>query len=437
MNRRNVLAAAGAAVLSATAVAPNAHASGERRVFPRGFLWGAATAGHQIEGNNVSSDAWLAEHVQPTLFAEPSNDACNGFERWASDLDLVHQLGLNSHRFSLEWSRIEPENGQFSIAMLDHYKALITGCHARAITPVVTFNHFTVPRWFAALGGWTSADSPQLFARFCDRAARHLGDGIGYALTLNEPNGINIIVSVFPAPLIERARAMNEAAGRACGSSKFRCALLATPDEAELVSSNLMQAHRFGREAIKAARRDLPVGFSLALQDDEAVGPGSVRDAKRRSYYGAWLELGRSDDFIGVQNYVRSRWGAAGQLPPPPGARLNMDGSEVYPPSLANAVRYAHQASGVPIMVTEHGVASDDDTLRAGLISGALTELHRAIGEGVPVLGYHHWSLMDNFEWVFGYNHKFGLCSVDRASFARTPKPSAWVLRDIARRNSV
>jgi beta-glucosidase len=161
--------------------------------FLQGFLWGAATSGHQIEGNNVASDGWLLEHVAPTLFAEPSGDADNSFELWPSDLDLVRRIGLNAYRFSLEWSRIEPEPGQFSIAALEHYKAIIEGCHQRRIVPFVMFNHSTVPRWFAAKGSWVNPDSPQLFARYCDHAARHLAQGIGYALTLSEPNnGIRV-----------------------------------------------------------------------------------------------------------------------------------------------------------------------------------------------------------------------------------------------------
>jgi beta-glucosidase len=156
--------------------------------FPQGFLWGASTAAHQVEGNNTASDVWFLEHMKPTVYVEPSGDAANSFLLWERDLDLVKSLGLNAYRFSLEWARIEPEQGQFSIAMLDHYKAMIAGCHARGLTPVVTFNHFTTPRWFAAKGGWHSDESPALFARFCDKAARHLADGIAYATTLNEPN---------------------------------------------------------------------------------------------------------------------------------------------------------------------------------------------------------------------------------------------------------
>ncbi|MEO7384861.1 MAG: family 1 glycosylhydrolase, partial [Novosphingobium sp.] len=195
--------------------------------------------------------------------------------------------------------------------------------------------------------------------------------------------------------------------------------------------------HKAGRAAIKAARSDLPVGVSLAILDEQAVGKNSLRDARRLRLYERWLEAVRGDDFLGVQNYERSVWTDKGKLPPPTGSRINSLGSEVYPPSLAGAVRYAHKVSGCPIIVTEHGVGTDDDTVRAWLIPEALTELKRAMDDGVPVKGYLHWSLVDNFEWVFGYRIHFGLHTLNRQTFERKPKPSARVLSEIARRNSL
>ena len=435
MNRRTLLTAAGAAA-AAGPLAGVGSAKAAAAGFPAGFLWGAATAGHQTEGNNVANDIWLVEHVKPTVIAEPSGDACNSFALWPTDLDLVRSFGLNTYRFSIEWGRIEPEPGLFSTAMLDHYKAMIDGCHARGITPVVTFSHATAPRWFAARGGWTADDSPDLFARYCDRAARHLAAGIAYAVTLNEPANSVGIKDTF-VPFLEGIRAANAAAGRACGSDKFRITVLAEPADVEISQTHLLAAHKAGRAAIKAVRGDLPVGFSLALPDDEAVGAGSVRDAKRALYYGAWLEAAKSDDFIGVQNYDRVLWGDKGALPPPPGAQTNMFKREIYAPSLANAVRFAHAATGVPVLVTEHGLVTDDDAERARFIPAALAELQKACAEGVPVKGYIHWTLMDNFEWFQAFAPKYGLCSVDRTTFKRTPKPSAGVLGAIARRNAV
>jgi beta-glucosidase len=157
----------------------------------------------------------------------------------------------------------------------------------------------------------------------------------------------------------------------------------------------------------------------------------------RAKLYLPWLEAARGNDFVGVQNYERTVWNDKGRLPAPAGVETNDAGSEVYPASLAGAVRYAHQVSGVPVIVTEHGINSADDTKRARLIPAALAELKRAMDEGVPVLGYVHWSLVDNFEWVFGYKPQFGLHTLDRTTFVRTAKPSARVLGAIAARNSL
>jgi len=184
-------------------------------------------------------------------------------------------------------------------------------------------------------------------------------------------------------------------------------------------------------------RNDLPVGVSLIMSDDQAVGDSSLRDAKRALFYGAWLDAVKGDDFLGVQNYTRTRWDDKGMQPPPRDAKLSGMGTEIYPPSLAGAVRYAHAETGLPIIVSEHGVSVDDDSVRAEFIPAALTELQKAIADGVPVKGYVHWTLIDNFEWIFGYTQHYGLCSVERSTVKRTPKPSAAVLSAIAQRNTI
>ena len=438
IDRRAVLAGGVAATAGAMARPVLARAAAKvDPAFPKGFLWGAATAAHQVEGNNVNSDNWVMENIPGTIYAEPSRDAANSFELWPVDLDLVKGMGLNTYRFSLEWARIEPEPGMFSIAMLDHYKAMIDGCRARGITPFVTFNHFTCPRWFAARGGWSKPDSVDLFARYCDRAARHLAGGIGYGTTLNEPNLAGKVQELLPGNLKAGDRATAEAAAKLLGVPLFQAGNALWVADVEATQANLIAAHKAGRAAIKAVRADLPVGTSLAMLDEQAVGRHSQRDAKRAHFYDEWLRAVRGDDFVGVQNYERNVWTETGKLPPPPGARLNTMGAEVYPPSLANCVRYAHQVSGCPVVVTEHGVGSEDDTIRAWLIPAALAELRKAMAEGVPVLGYVHWSLVDNFEWGFGFHIRFGLHSLDRETFRRTPKPSAAVLGDIARRNAL
>lgn len=437
-NRRTFIG--GAAALAVSPITAKASSRAKAGAFSRGFLWGAATAGHQIEGNNVNSDSWVMETIKPSLFREPSLDAANSFELWPADLDLVKSLGLNTYRFSIEWSRIEPLEGEFSTAMLDHYKAVIEGCRRRGLIPMVTFNHFTTPKWFAGLGGWTNPKSPELFARFCERATRHLGAQIGWATTLNEPNLALQLWTTMPEVMQQLNPVfgpLKAAAARSIGSERFEMSNLMMLETAKQVLPNMIAGHKAGRDAIKSVRPELKVGVSLAIADEQVGNSAARRDQVRSEAYGAWLEAVRGDDFVGVQNYARNVWNAEGKSAAPAAAKRNYSGEEVFPASLAGAVRYAHQASGCPVIVTEHGVGTDDDTIRAALIPTALSELKLAMDEGVPVLGYMHWSLIDNFEWIFGYGPKFGLATVDRKTFKRTPKPSAFVLGRIAKRNAV
>ena len=433
---RRTLIATGTALAASPALAATRQLS--RRNFPQGFLWGASTAGHQVEGNNVVSDNWFLENIKPTIYSTPSGDAANSLALWPQDMDLARSMGLNSYRFSIEWARIEPEPGLFSIAMLDHYKRMIDGARERGLKPVVTFNHFTAPRWFSAMGGWTNSEGVQLFARFCDRAARHLAGGISHAITFNEPNILLVLRAIIlPPQVLDAQRAMLAEAARRSGAAKFTAANAANMEDLPAMQTNLVAAHKAGKAAIKAARGDLPVGLSLSMFDGQAGDRNSIRDAKRKELYGAWLDTARADDFLGVQNYERNMWSDKGKLPAPKGAQVNYSGAEVYAPSLAGSVRYAHEATGVPIFVTEHGVGTEDDSLRARFIPAALAELQKTIASGVPVIGYSHWSLLDNFEWIFGYRPKFGLHSVDPATFARIPKPSAAIYGAIARANAI
>jgi beta-glucosidase len=443
LKRRTLIEAA--AALAALPLTGSLAARPRPDPFPEGFLWGAETSAHQIEGNNVNSDMWVVENVEPTFFAEPSLDAANSFALWPLDLDIAKSMGLNTYRFGIEWSRIEPEPGLFSIAMLDHYKAIIEGCRARRLTPMVTFSHWTTPRWFAARGGWTNPEAPDLFARYCDRAARHLAADMGYAITLNEPN---LLVSSFDEPRPARIQQLLDdtmaAAARATGSEQFAIGLIGIDDLAQY-TEHLLAGHKAARAAIKAVRPSLPVGVTMAIPDDQEAGPDSVRDRLRQEIYVPWLQVAREDDFLGVQNYDRQLWDSKGKVAPPEGDSSSRDeafaynasGGIVYPDSLANSVRYAYSIARVPIIVTEHGVNTHDDTVRAKLIPSALSELQKAMDEGIPVKGYLHWSLLDNFEWISGYKHQYGLVAVDRTSFQRTPKPSASVLGEIARSNSL
>jgi beta-glucosidase len=348
-------------------------------------------------------------------------------------------MGLDTYRFSVEWARVEPAEGEFSQEALAHYRAIVDHCLAAGIAPVVTYNHFTSPHWFALRGGWLDPEAPASFARYCDLVTERLGDGIAWAVTRNEPNLPRLLSWLdIPEAVRELERATLLAASKQAGVPRYRVSNIVLPDEMDAIADGMAEGHLAARAAIKARRPDLPVGLSLAIIDDQVAGDdASVRDRKRAEVYGQWLALARDDDFLGVQNYERARYDGAGPVPPPPGAALNQMGSEINPLSLAGAVRYAHAAAGVPVLVTEHGLAHQDDSHRAAFIAAALEGLLEVIEDGVPVIGYLHWTLLDNFEWIFGYDVKFGLHEVDRETFTRHPKPSAGLYAAIARANSV
>ena len=405
------------------------------RRFPDGFLWGVASAGHQNEGDNVDSDTWFAENVTPTVFRDRSGRACNGYELWASDIDLAAGMGLTAYRFSVEWARVEPAEGEFSAEALDHYEAIVDRCIERGMAPVVTFNHFTSPHWFAMRGGWLDADAPAAFSRYCDVVMERFGDRIAYAVTMNENNLTRLLTWIdFPQFVRDLERATLASATEATGVERYRLSNVMLPEEMDAMADGMEAGHLAARAAIKARRPDLPVGMSLAIVDDVVVGgDATVRDRKRAEVYDRWLRVASDDDFVGVQNYERNYYDGAGRVPAPEGTLLNQMGSGIEPLSLAGAVRYAHAATGRPVFVTEHGMSTGDDSLREAFVEPSLTGLLDVIEEGIPVLGYLHWTLMDNFEWIFGYGHQLGLHEVDRETFVRTAKPSAGVYAAIVR----
>ncbi len=373
--------------------------------FPPGFLWGVATAAHQIEGGNVNNDWWVFEHDPSSGCAESSADACDSFHRWSEDVGLVADLGLGAYRFSLEWSRIEPAEGEFSVAALDHYRRVCAACRGRGIEPVVTFHHFTTPRWLAARGGWESPDAPDCFARFVSRATAHLGDVVGWACTINEPNVIGVMgywQGAYPP-------GVKDDLGRHLA-----------------VNDNMVRAHRLAVEALRSGPGSFPVGLTLSMDEMKAEEGGEeVRDAAEEILENGFFRSAAGDDFIGVQCYSRIHFGPAGQAPNDPDVALTQMGTENWPHALEHCVRRAASRTGLPVLVTENGIATADDAERIAYLSAALHGAHRCLSDGIDLRGYLVWSLLDNFEWNQGYRPTFGLHEVDHVTFERRAKPSA------------
>ena len=385
--------------------------------FPNGFLWGTSTAAHQVEGGTWNNDWWAFEHTPGSGTVEPAGDACDHFWRYPADLAMLADLGFGAYRFSLEWSRIEPDEGEFSNAALDHYRRMCATTRDLGLVPVVTFHHFTTPRWAVADGGWTDPAIVDRFARFCERATAHLGDEIGIGCTINEPNIVSLmgfLVGAFPP---------------------------GHHDLGEYATANehLKAAHRKGYDAIKSGPGDFPVGSTVAMGDWWAPeGSDAVLEQTRRMHEGQHLEAAAGDDYIGVQAYSRTRLTAEG-LPdgPEPGVEVLDMGYEYWPQALEVSIRYASAITGSPVYVTENGIGTTDDAQRIRYVTDALGGVQRCLDDGIDVRGYFYWSLLDNFEWALGYMPRFGLVGVDRTTQQRSIKPSAEWLGTIARANAM
>ena len=419
LSRRQALGAA-AAVAASPAVA--------RSPSKPGFLWGVASAAHVSEGGNVNADYWLLEHLSSTYFKEPSGDANDSFNRWREDLALVAAGGMNSYRFSVEWARIEPERGEFSAAMLAYYRGICVACRELGIEPVVTFHHFTSPRWIAALGGWENPETAGLFARYCERTARALAGSFGWACTINEPNAQVTSQAVGNGKPWAKWPAIQAEAKRVLGSDRFGAFFLG---DAYRVRDVCLAAHAQARDAIRSANPGTKVGMTLALQD-LSPGPGGeavyrrIYDHARAPFYAAAAQ----DDFIGVQTYNRMQTGPDGYLPAPPATADGWSG-DAPPGALAAVAREAHAASRVPVFVTEHGINTGDDALRIRHRRASVELLAGAIDSGLPVVGYMHFGLVDTWEWTQGFGPQFGMVAIDRATFRRTPRPSLAAYRPL------
>jgi beta-glucosidase len=310
-------------------------------------------------------------------------------------------------------------------------------CRDHGLTPVVTFHHFTSPRWFVASGGWLEPEGAERFARYCEHSVAALGDLIGVACTINEANlplmlaGMGLFTPdgnmAEAPPLKAAARALG------CAPERFGPFLFGNPLRTRDV---LLEAHRRAVEVLRSGPGEFPVGITLALQDLQAEEGGEEhRDRARGESQDPFLEAARGDDFVGVQTYSRERYGPEGRLGAEPGVELTQMDYEFWPESLEATIRRAVEVSSLPVLVTENGIATEDDSRRVEYVKRALAGVRRCLDDGLEVRGYTYWSAFDNFEWIHGYGPKFGLIAVDRDTQVRSVKPSARWLGQVARQN--
>ncbi|HEX9018990.1 MAG TPA: family 1 glycosylhydrolase [Anaerolineaceae bacterium] len=417
--------------------------------FPAGFLWGTATAAHQVEGNNHNNN-WSYWEEQPgrILNGDKARAACDWWSgRWRDDFDRAKETHQNAHRLSVEWSRIQPAPDRWDEDALDQYREILRGLYQRGMTPLVTLHHFTDPLWLFEQGGWENPDTPALFEKFVHKVVDVLHGYCSYWIPINEPN-----VYAYGGYL---------GGGFPPGKNDLGAAAV--------VMANLLRGHGLAYRAIKALQREARVGTAVNLRYMQPARSwlpldGMVTHLIDQAYNASFLDalvdgrfrfVGRSSripeavgtsDFTGVNYYtgdlVRFDLFNPGELfskrSYPPGAALSGTGYLAnWPEGLYKTLRWANQRYHLPLVITENGVEDADDHMRPGYIVEHLHQVWRALNFSWPVKGYFHWSLVDNFEWERGWSQRFGLWGLDTATQARIRRPSVDLYAAICKDNAI
>ncbi|MEK7089959.1 MAG: glycoside hydrolase family 1 protein [Patescibacteria group bacterium] len=372
--------------------------------FPKNFYWGAATSAHQVEGNNFND--WSRWEKEKCI--EESGMACDHYNHFREDFDIAQELGHNAHRFSIEWSRIETEEGKFEVESLRHYEHVVKALRERNIEPFVTLWHWTLPRWLADKGGIENNKFPEYFARYVEHVAKWFDDtdaGVTFWMIFNEPGywfGNAFWTKKFPAPKTGIIPAVKT----------YR---------------NLISAHKAAYAVLKKNNPACMVGV---VEATGWIAPEPIRLIfhELRNFVFPRLVKGYFD-FFGLNYYRRAhifgrKIGDTSEI-----------GWEIYPEGLYKLLKDAYRRFKKPIIITENGIADSTDAKRGKFISDHLAQVHGAIGDGVDIRGYLYWSLMDNFEWDSGFGPRFGLVEVNYETLERKIRPSAYEYAKIAKNN--
>ena len=397
---------------------------GEKK-FPEGFLWGSATSGYQVEGGLVTDwSLWEKSKKRVAKLKKQGKnpddyvcgEAVDHYHRYKEDIDLAVSMGHNSMRIGLEWARIQPESDTWNVDAINHYRDELAYMKERGMTTIVTLNHWTLPVWVAEKGGWENSETIQAFHTYVEVVIKEIGADIDYWLTFNEPTAYAVNGWI-------RAKWLP---GKRFNFFKWYRVL-----------SNIVRAHRNAYSQIHGYFKNSKIGIAMNLVDFEPAhkyNPVEILIAKiaRRYNKGEFLnKVADKLDYLGVNYYFHYRivW-----YPPfwrNKNKQVTDVGWEVYPEGLYEVLKTNYEKTFLPIMVTEDGLADTQDKLRADYIRRSLTAVQRATDAGVKVIGYMHWSLLDNFEWEKGYGPKFGLIEVDRKTMERKLRPSAMVYKEI------
>jgi len=415
--------------------------------FPKGFLWGASTSSHQVEGNTRNQwTQWEEAHAErlaknakkrmerlhtlgmapkwetiATHALTPSNylsgEGTAHYQKFGTDFSLLKSLNMNAFRFGIEWSRVEPQEGQWDQGAIDHYRRYIAQLKSLGIEPVLTIWHWTIPIWFADKGGFAKKQNLHNFYAYVAKIAQELGDEVQYIIILNEPNVYSLasyVVGFWPP---EKKNVL-------VGLRVYR---------------NLAEAHKHAYTILKGTTKNTNIGIAMALSQSYAYNernPINKLTVGLKDYLWNWWFLNRirkSLDFIGVNFYAADHldWRLRQKNPSSPHSDL---GWYMEPSALFDILVQTTRRYGLPIIVTENGLADGHDTHRKWWIKETIDAMQKALTAGVPLKGYLHWSLLDNFEWAYGWWPKFGLVEVDRTTMKRTVRGSAkWFGKEIQR----
>lgn len=397
----------------------------QRLIFPKGFLWGAATAAHQVEGNNIHSDWWAWE--QKGGGREPSGIACDHFNRFEKDFALAKKLNHSAHRLSIEWSRIEPEEGQWDQKAIGHYQKVLKSLKEKGMRTFVSLFHVTLPRWFAEKGGFERKENIEYFKRFSLLVVSSLADKVDFWVTVNEPKTVcfaGYFLGIWPPQRKNKLLTLR-------------------------VYRNLALAHKEVYRVLKSEFPNAQVGAVVNMLAFHChrnpflkkFVPPFVKFLSNCSFY---LLTGKTHDFLGVNYYFFHDIQIKDLMLKITKKKIEQTmlleksdlGWPIYPQGIYGVLIDLKKYK-LPIYITENGVADAQDKFRAKFILNHLQWVHQAIRDRVDVRGYLHWTLMDNFEWAFGFKPRFGLVEIDYKTQRRKIRESAKVYAQIAKENAL
>ena len=383
--------------------------------FPKGFLWGSSVSSYQVEGGVENCD-WSKKF--------PARTACNYYLNYEHYFDLAKELNQNVHRFSLSWSRIQPEEGKFDRKAIEHYRKMLLALRERGIKPMVTIWHWTLPLWISEKGGWENSKFSEYFEEYTRFVVEELDDLVDFWLTTNEPmiyTSLSYILGKFPPQ---------------------KNNLLVVPK----VFYNFIETHKKAYKAIHDINKNAKVGLAQNLSFVDAYNKNSILNQAAASAFNffrnrLFLELTKNyQDFLGINYYFHDRVKITSNFPflkiENEDKKVSDLGWEIYPEGLYYVLDNLKKYN-LPIYITENGLADKEDKKRAKFITEHLKQIHRAIGDGADIRGYMHWSLIDNFEWVEGFGPRFGLVEMNYETMGTKIRPSAREYAKICKVNAV